>query len=173
MSIFDEVDHPEKSSKEVPEYKQLLHVDRSRMEEMLDTQPMRFMWAVEQSANADTIVREKVQAFDVAKAIAFGNLKSIKDNKGKGLTDTAIKTMLPNQEEYIEAYNALTAAKSDASIMSGVVDSFSQRKTMLAKSVEREIMGIRSDPVGSVNAKKFGEESADSMKESFDRRDNG
>jgi len=150
------------------EYESLLHVDRSRMTEMLDTQPSRYIWAVELSAAADAEVRKLEQKLKVTEAETFIRLKSIPDVKtGKPMTDTGVSKIIAGEPPMMEAVGAINLAKHDARILNGVVESFQQRKTMLAKSVEREVMGYYGDPNGKGQKERFQDNTEDHLRGSM------
>lgn len=140
------------------EYKDLLHVDRTKMDVMLDTQPTRYMWAVEQSAEADAEVRRCTQKLEVVKSEVYSRLKSIIGPSGKLLSEAAVALMLPAEPEYELTYAELTESKKIAKLMNGVVDAFQQRKSMLVKAVEQEALQLCANPVTRGNYKHFEDE---------------
>lgn len=120
------------------EYTELLNINRSNLDEEMEQQARRYMWAIEQSVEADGAVREAAQKLDVVKATVYSRLKSMTTPAGKPFTEKAVEMMLPAEPEYEEAYKELTVAKKNAKLASGGVEAFAHKKTMLAKIADRE-----------------------------------
>lgn len=155
---------------EIPDFKGMLSIDRSRIPEMLETQATRYMLAAEYSVEADKEVRDATLKLDVVYAAVYKELKSIVDGKGKPLTEAAVSVLIKDDARYQTAYNAVTAAKANAKLMAGNCDSFQQRKTMLKSLADLTIMGLSADPSGHGRNDRFREESTETMRESFNRR---
>lgn len=127
------------------EYQDKLRIDRSDIDLMLETQADRHQWMVEQSANADHAFRAAVTAVEVATAKAFKRLK-IPNEAGKVMSDTAAKQYAPVEPEVLELIDKRSTAQYTAKILGGAVLSFQQRKTMIAKISEREVLTFYGDP---------------------------
>jgi len=140
---------------ELPDFKALLLINRADMDGMLETQANRYMLAVEWMVEAEKEVRDLTQKFEIICAQVYTGLKSQLDPKGKPLTDTATKVLMPENAEYQKAYNALTDAKADLKLMTGRVEAFQHRKTMLKELSAREISGFFGDPKPEYSREKF------------------
>ena len=154
---------------EIPEYQKQLNVERGNMDEMLATQPLRYMWAVGMAVEAAQARAALEQKLDVVKAEVYLDLKSQTQN-GKPLSEAAIKELTPADPRVQRVVKDLDDAKADQKLIEGLVDAFQQRKTMLAKMVERDVMGFYSDPGQKNKKQQFEDGARDVLQEGMDRR---
>lgn len=138
----------------VEEYRQKLVIDSSRLQEMLETQASRHQWIVERSAEADQAFGEAKAALDVVKATAWKRLMGSTEN-GKAMTAKSAERYLPSEPDVKDATKRMLDSQYEAKILSGAVTSFQQRKTMLQKIAEREVITYYGDPKAKGKVDRF------------------